>query len=352
MLRKDNSRGYQEFNDNDIDEDLQPPGQYGSTKKDLEPEQANGSVTQGEEEDGESPPTKFSKNCVKNVFTVVLILIYVLLTTVAGFLAYQTIRDYLEKMNNPVMSVTYKEVESFSPPGIALFPGNAQLLSCRHYYREFIPRIVNPGKPQESDCETLEVEYIGPFRNESMKKTLVVRGPSDIKNKELIFMQLSVNETHEDFSAISYLLFAKYSDLINSSNRSEFMSDCERNYSMWTFSGGFRTRVKMSLVQTFGNKNEGPEFRQEYSVVKFNDKRPEHERTDELFFAIFEWRDPYIQQIKMIVTANPWNALAILCGVFMALFKAANFARLSIQWIIRMRKRHLRNKTRELNQIN
>lgn len=54
---------------------------------------------------------------------------------------------------------------------------------------------------------------------------------------------------------------------------------------------------------------------------------------------------------KQIVTANPWNSVAILCGVFMALFKAANFAKLTIQWIIKMRKRHLRNKARELNQI-
>lgn len=54
---------------------------------------------------------------------------------------------------------------------------------------------------------------------------------------------------------------------------------------------------------------------------------------------------------KQIVTANPWSSVAILCGVFMALFKAANFAKLTIQWIIRMRKRHLRNKARELKQV-
>ncbi|XP_055018229.1 proton-activated chloride channel isoform X2 [Boleophthalmus pectinirostris] len=353
MLRKDNGRGYQEFNEDD--ESLQPADLYEDTEKDisnLEAKQANGSVPQGEEEvNANSPPRKFSKSCVKNVFTVVLILIYVLLTTVAAFLAYQTITDFMEKMNNPVMSVTYKEVEIFSPPGIALFPGNARLLSCRHYYREYLPPLVNPGHPQEGDCEMQEVSYKGPFQNQTTT-ALVVRGPSDVRNKEVIFMQFSQNETHEDFSAISYMLFAKYSDLINSANRSEFMRDCERNYSMWTFSGGFRTRVKMSLVRTSGKNNDGTEFRQESAVVKFNDKRPEHERTDELFFAVFEWRDPYIQEIKLIVTANPWSSLAILCGVFMALFKAANFAKLSVQWIIRMRKRHLKNKARELNQIN
>lgn len=354
MLGKNNSPEYQQFNDDEGEEGKELPSLLDDTTDDLEPKEANGSIMQGEEEaNGGSPQLmKFSKNCVKNVFIVVLITIYVLLTAVAVFLAYQTINDVIEKLDNPVMSVTYNEVETFPPPGIALFPGNAQLLSCRHHYHEYIPPLVNPGQPEKGDCEFQEVTYYGPFRNETLKKTLVVRGPSDVRNKELIFMQFSQNETHEDFSAISYMLFEKYSGLVESVNHSEFMRDCERNYSMWTFSGGFRTRVKMSLVTTSGKRNDAVEFKQESSVVKFIDKRPEHERSNELFFAVFEWRDPYIQERKLIVTANPWNSFAILCGVFMALFKAANFAKLSIQWIIKMRKRHLRNKARERNQIN
>lgn len=67
---------------------------------------------------GSSPSMRFSKACLKNVFTVVLIFIYLLLTAVAVFLAYQTISEFLEKLNHPVMSVTYKEVDSFSPPGL------------------------------------------------------------------------------------------------------------------------------------------------------------------------------------------------------------------------------------------
>uniref|UniRef100_A0A3Q3XBD5 Proton-activated chloride channel n=1 Tax=Mola mola TaxID=94237 RepID=A0A3Q3XBD5_MOLML len=292
-----------------------------------------------------------SKPCVKNFFTVLLILIYLLLTAVAGFLAYQTISDFLEKVNNPVMSVTYKEVASFSPPGIILYLGSAQLLSCRHEFHNYIPPLVDPGKPQAIDCVIKEVTYIGPFTNKTEKRALVVRGPSDVRNKELIFMQFSCNETGEDFSAITYMLFAQFSDLTDRSVPTSFMSQCERNCSMWTFSGGFRTWVKMSLVKTYGKNNESVEFRQESALVKFNDHRPETERNSQLYFAVFEWRDPYIQEIRLIVTANPWSSIAILCGVFMALFKAANFAKLTIQWIIRMRKRHKRNKERELNQV-
>lgn len=61
--------------------------------------------------------TAFNKTCLKNVLTVILVLIYLLLTTVAVFLAYQTISDFLEKLNHPVMSVSFKEVEMFAPAG-------------------------------------------------------------------------------------------------------------------------------------------------------------------------------------------------------------------------------------------
>lgn len=64
-----------------------------------------------------NPFTLFNKACLKNVFTVLLLFIYLVLTAVAVFLAYQTITDFMEKLSHPVMSVTYKEVDAFSPPG-------------------------------------------------------------------------------------------------------------------------------------------------------------------------------------------------------------------------------------------
>ncbi len=67
---------------------------------------------------GSSASKRISKACLKNVFTVILIFIYLLLTAVAVFLAYQTISEFLDKLNHPVMSVTYKEVDRFSPPGL------------------------------------------------------------------------------------------------------------------------------------------------------------------------------------------------------------------------------------------
>lgn len=51
--------------------------------------------------------------------------------------------------------------------GIALFLGKAQLLGCKHHLRNYIPPLVDPGKPQQIDCVVKEVTYVGPFTNET-----------------------------------------------------------------------------------------------------------------------------------------------------------------------------------------
>lgn len=66
-----------------------------------------------------SSSIRFSKACLKNVFSVLLILIYLLLMAVAVFLVYQTITDFREKLKHPVMSVSYKEVDRYDAPGTA-----------------------------------------------------------------------------------------------------------------------------------------------------------------------------------------------------------------------------------------
>ncbi|XP_066537066.1 proton-activated chloride channel [Hoplias malabaricus] len=349
MLRKEAPQCYQEFNDEDCIRATGPYEHNTDVVQDQD-EASCGALPDEDVMDNSQMAAAFNKACVKNVFTFILVLVYLLLSTVAAFLAYQTISDFLEKLNHPVMSVSYKEVEEFAPPGIALYPGKAQLLSCQHHYYDYIPPGFLARGMEESDCVIKEVVYNDPHFNHT-RRSLVVEGPTDVRNRELVFLQFSQNETEEDFSAISYLLFAQYSDMAKSSDKAAFMRDCEKNYSMWTFSGGFRTWVKMSLVRTSGRGNESIEFRQESSVVKYNDRRPPPEKTNELFFVVFQWRDPFIQQVKDIVTANAWNTVAILCGVFMALFKAADFAKLSIKWMIKIRRRHIRMKIRELNQI-
>lgn len=55
--------------------------------------------------------------------------------------------------------------------------------------------------------------------------------------------------------------------------------------------------------------------------------------------------------VSQIITANPWNTIALLCGAFLALFKAAEFAKLSVKWMIKIRKRHLKKRGQAMNHI-
>ncbi|XP_069624627.1 proton-activated chloride channel isoform X2 [Ranitomeya imitator] len=302
--------------------------------------------------DRSSPSVRFSRTCLKNVFSVLLIFVYLLLMAVAVFLVYQTITDFRDKLKHPVMSVSYKEVDVYEAPGIAIYPGKARLLSCDHHLYDHIPPLKSPGQPGKNQCVTQTMNYTDPFTNQTVKHALIVKGPCEVRKRELVFLQFHLNETEQDFSSIDYLLFASYKNFLASDNKNKFMQDCESSFSSWKFSGGFRTWVKMSLVKTTEEDGrQDVEFKQETSVVNYIDRRQATEKGDQLFFVVFEWKDPYIQEIQDIITANPWSMIALLCGVFLVLFKAADFAKLSVKWMIKIRKRHLKKRARELNHI-
>ncbi|CAN2387416.1 Transmembrane protein 206 [Pristimantis euphronides] len=352
MIRKELSRSYQE-----LSEDLDPAPEdeeilEGGDEEQETQEEPNSDTLPERELDRGSPSMRFSVTCLKNVFSVLLIFVYLLLMAVAVFLVYQTITDFREKLKHPVMSVSYKEVEVYEAPGIAIYPGKARLLSCEHYLYDHIPPLKHPGQPGDNRCITETVSYTDPFTNQTVKHALIVKGPCEVRKRELVFLQFHLNETEQDFSAIDYLLFSSYKNFVNSNNKTKFMQDCESSFSSWKFSGGFRTWVKMSLVKTSEEDGrQSVEFRQETSVVNYIDRRQTTAKGDQLFFVVFGWKDPYIQEIQDIIAANPWSMIALLCGVFLVLFKAADFAKLSIKWMIKIRKRHLKKRARELNHI-
>ncbi|XP_030413414.1 proton-activated chloride channel isoform X1 [Gopherus evgoodei] len=352
MLRQELAASYQELSE-EVEHVAEHPEPVEEEEMDDDQEDTSSAILPvlDSESGTSSPSVRFSKTCLKNVFSVILLFIYLLLMAVAVFLVYQTITDFREKLKHPVMSVSYKEVPLYDAPGIALYPGKAQLLSCKHHYYDHIPPLINPGQPGEIECTTQRINYTDPFTNQTMKHALIVQGPRDVKKRELVFLQFHLNETNQDFSAINYLLFSSFQEFLNSPDKTEFMKDCESSYSSWKFSGGFRTWVKMSLVKTKEEDGrETVEFKQETSVVNYIDQRHKP-ASDQLFFVVFEWKDPFIQKVQAIVTANPWNMIALLCGIFLALFKAADFAKLSVKWMIKIRKRHLKRRSQAMNHI-
>ncbi|KAJ7341100.1 hypothetical protein JRQ81_004832 [Phrynocephalus forsythii] len=161
MIRQEPSSSYQELSD-DVEHVAVNAGP--SEEKEDDPEDS-GSTILPVLDNGAS--VHFSKSCLKNVFSVILLFIYLLLMAVAIFLVYQTITDFREKLKHPVMSVSYKEVSTYDAPGIALYPGKAELLTCKHHYYDYIPPLENPGQPGEIECTTQRISYTDPFTNQT-----------------------------------------------------------------------------------------------------------------------------------------------------------------------------------------
>ncbi|XP_037751674.1 proton-activated chloride channel isoform X9 [Chelonia mydas] len=279
MLRQEIAASYQELSE-EVEHGAEHPEPVEEGEVDDDQEDTSSAILPvlDSESGTSSPSVRFSKTCLKNVFSVILLFIYLLLMAVAVFLVYQTITDFREKLKHPVMSVSYKEVPLYDAPGIALYPGKAQLLSCKHHYYDHIPPLINPGQPGEIECTTQRINYTDPFTNQTMKHALIVQGPRDVKKRELVFLQFHLNETDQDFSAINYLLFSSFQEFLNSPDKGEFMKDCESSYSSWKFSGGFRTWVKMSLVKTKEDGSETVEFKQEIFIGFHLSASPPHSR--------------------------------------------------------------------------
>uniref|UniRef100_UPI00358ECB1E proton-activated chloride channel n=1 Tax=Myxine glutinosa TaxID=7769 RepID=UPI00358ECB1E len=292
-----------------------------------------------------------AKVWLKNVASCGLVIVFLVLAAIAAFVAYQSISDFQRQAKHPAMSVSFKEVQSYEAPGIVLFPESAELLSCNHFYGT-LPPLDHPGEPGTLACVIREVYSESNVHDDvPWKRALVIRGPEAVLQQELLFLHFRLNQSQQDFSGINYLLFSGFDDFTHSNNNSAYLEKLMTSRTLWSFSGGFRTWVKLSLIRTPADDSRLDEFHQETNQVKYNNKRQEADQLTELFFVVFEWKDPFIQEVHHVVTASPWNVAAVLCGVFLALFKVADFAKISVKWMLKVRRRHRGHRARQLNEM-
>ncbi|XP_077987006.1 proton-activated chloride channel-like [Glandiceps talaboti] len=284
-------------------------------------------------------PSNSTKHLLHNVTKGFLAILYLTLFAVAGIVAYNAINDYMTSVRNPVTSMAYREMDTYPAPGIVIFSSdiNAVFLSCGHYYND----IVDPPTldPNHKNCTYVNVSYPNPYFPERNRKAVVFRGPTKVDKKEILFINFSLNMTSRNFSGIEYLLFHDWYQFLESPSQGEFVRQCDIKNPTWTFSGGMLTWIKLALTETYYlDGSYDPEFDVEDSMVKYNDPRSQEERVHELFFVMYEWGDKFITEAHLVVTISPWNTVGVLCGVFLTLFKAGEFATKSIRWIIKARK--------------
>ncbi|XP_070558144.1 proton-activated chloride channel-like isoform X2 [Ptychodera flava] len=289
--------------------------------------------------DSVTPQCKDPKHLFSHFVKGFLAVFYLSLVAVAGIVAYNTINVYVESQKRPVTSITYKEMQVYPAPGIVIYSSdiNAVFLSCGHYYND----IVEPPTldPNHKNCTFVDISYPNPYFPERFRKAVVFRGPTKLQKKEILFINFSLNLTARNFSGIEYLLFPNWYGFWNSSDKAKFIRECDINNPTWTFSGGMLTWIKLALTETYYLDNSrDSEFDVEASMVKYNDPRPPSEKMNELFFVMFQWRDKFITEAHLVTTVSPWNTIGVLCGVFLTLIKAGEFATKSIKWLVKARR--------------
>ncbi|XP_077862803.1 proton-activated chloride channel-like [Saccoglossus kowalevskii] len=286
-----------------------------------------------------TPQCKSGKSVLGDIMKAALTLFYVTLFSTAGIVAYQTISDLMESRKHPVASIQYNETDMYLPPGIVIYSTdvNAKFLSCGKYFYDLVdPPDINPN---HKNCTNEEVVYPDPYFPERYRKAIVFKGPMNVHDKEILFINFSLNQTARNFSGIEYLLFQNWNTFSNSSNKEGFIRQVDIDNPTWTFSGGMLTWIRMSLMETYYlNGSFNSVFDVSESMVKYNDIRPEEERVNELFFVLYEWRDKYIQQNHIVNTMSVWNTVGVLCGVFLTLFKAGEFVTKAIQRMLKARR--------------
>ena len=305
-----------------------------------------------EDSDEEDPPISeliYRRSCKDKMKLVFLLSLYFFCMILAAIFAFYSIQGLVFSYQHRVRTVEYVNVDKFHPIGIAVFPEDfAHFNSCEFKYNDDL----RPDRGNWTDVLPAGVEqnctYITITFNSSLvranRTAMVFRGPTQVKLKQSLALLFTINTTSRAFSGMEYLLIEYWDNLFNLSykDQQKTLADHEANTTLYNVPAGFRSWVKLFYIlkNEIPGQNKSDFFVQtDYSI--YNDQRNISDRTTNVIYALFEWKDPFYEYIGTVVSTTIVNTIGAMAGVFLTLQRAANFFWRWVQRIRREREKKL-----------
>lgn len=306
-----------------------------------------------EESDEEEPPIIeliYRRSCKDKTKLILLLSLYFFCMTLAAIFAFYSIQGLVFSYQHRVRTVEYITVEKFPPIGIAVFPEDfAYFNSCEFKYNDDLrpdrgnwTDVLPAGV--EKDCTYINITFHSSLIGAN-RTAMVFRGPSHVRLKQSLALFFTINTTVRVFSGMEYLLIEYWDDLVNLSYEKQqaTLANHEANTTLYTVPAGFRSWVKLFYIQKYDavkGRNESDFLVQsDYSI--YNDWRNISDRTTNVIYALFEWKDPFYEYVDTIISTTIANTIGAMAGVFLTLQRAANFFWRWVQRIRRERQKKL-----------
>ncbi|KAI0220511.1 hypothetical protein LSAT2_028005, partial [Lamellibrachia satsuma] len=290
----------------------------------------------------------YRKMCIGTLFA----FIHLLLALLAVFATYSMVKDLITSMKNPVRSVHYRKVTDYEAPGEYLRAIRLVDNIYSYYYYYYILRMSDLDLVN-LNCSFTRLQYEDPHYPGTERDVIVVRGPTSFAKREAIFLHFALEDETRDFFTVSYFVFPGYDVFNVSADQGSKLVNYHRVVPTFALSSGLRMWIKLIMSEAhLMDQTNRTEFRVEYSVVKFWDRRNATQQEKHLFFIFFEWKNNIIEQSVLLYTTTPWSIGAGLCGVFLTIHRGFQLAQVAYRKFQKEKRRRTTRKQtlRELKQ--
>ena len=269
--------------------------------------------------------------------------VYFAFIVVAAIVAFFSIKALVTSYKHRVRSFQYISLETYHTIGIAMFIDDFAIFDyCNFIYQDDLHPEKSTKLPGPINCTYENVTFFSRALQRN-RTAMVFNGPTLVRLKQSLAVQLTVDTTTHSYSAIEYMLMDHWHEVQEKSvqEQAAYLAYVEQKVPLYSLPVGFRCWVKMSYtVYNVGTKNES-EFNVHSDLASHNDWRNISERTDRPILALYEWKKDTYEYVTDILSTNVWNTLGALAGVFITLIKVGDFTNRWIKRIHREKKKKL-----------